>query len=272
MANKWKTSVEKTLILGVIFTGFIFGPLIIILAISVIMSAAPISGSNSERILFLVMYGYLWTPIVAVGFLLVYVLRMKNNQPSDFNSQSRNGPPPPPKFAWKTDLSPKERIEILRRREWAFLLDVVPGLALNIIAISIIAKFSYGFSFSAEAKMLYLIMWIVSISLCIYIVCKDRFEGASWGKRMTGCRVVNLSDGVPIGLGKSFLRNILLLIPMMAMVELAVASLRQDRRRIGDLFAETTTVQGEPDFVNGVENTRKKKVEAIPPRPHALDD
>lgn len=62
----------------------------------------------------------------------------------------------------------------------------------------------------------------------------------------------------------------------MALVELAVASLRPDRKRLGDLMAGTTVVTGEPDFLNGVENEHKEQKlnaeKAKVAKPHPLDD
>jgi len=113
-----------------------------------------------------------------------------------------------------------------------------------------------------------------TIGLVIYLPFKDSIQGVSFGKMVSKCRVVRVQDGSAIGVGESVARNFLYLIPLMAFVELAVASLRSDRKRLGDLIAGTTVVIGKPDFVNGIENKHKQpEAEEIPtPVPHPLDD
>jgi hypothetical protein len=61
----------------------------------------------------------------------------------------------------------------------------------------------------------------------------------------------------------------------MALVELAFASTRNDRRRIGDLFAGTIVVTGKPNRIDGVEQISEDLAVNLanqPPVRHALDD
>jgi hypothetical protein len=61
----------------------------------------------------------------------------------------------------------------------------------------------------------------------------------------------------------------------MALVELAFASTRNDRRRIGDLIAGTIVVTGNPNQIDGVEQVPETSAANLanqPPVRHALDD
>ena len=141
---------------------------------------------------------------------------------------------------------------------WAMVVGVQASLGIN----SGLASFLSGLSFLS-------IPFVV-----VYWVVKDCIGGVSVGKWMAGCRVVSRRHGIPIGLGNSFLRNLIFLIPLSPLLELAVASFRPDGRRIGDLLADTTVVMGRPKWVNGQEVVLFPQESEIqsPSVPHPLDD
>ena len=86
--------------------------------------------------------------------------------------------------------------------------------------------------------------YLLSLILGIcYILFKDAFAGKSPGKAITGLRVVEVSTGRPIGAAKSITRNWLFLVPFMPLVELIVANIRTDKRRLGDLIAGTDVIR-----------------------------
>jgi uncharacterized RDD family membrane protein YckC len=182
-----------------------------------------------------------------------------------------------PITVWETHLPAQQLIGVLRRREWAFLIDALPAMLVfvaTLFVMSITSQRSYGYRANDFGLLLNYLMMIFDFFLYIYIIFRDSVGGASLGKRIVGCRVVNAADGEPAGFGACLVRNLVFVFPFMAVVELAAASFRADRRRIGDLIAGTFVVHGLPKSIDGVE----QKILAYPdeaesaPVKHALDD
>ena len=139
-------------------------------------------------------------------------------------------------------LSEKEKRSILQRREWTYLLDnlivnAVTGLFLVGLAVMVegIAT-SYG-QFDG---IIFTLVCLISI---MYFLFKDSFGGRSIAKAITGLRVVDVATGEPIGPSKSITRNWIFLIPIFPIVELIVANIRKDKRRLGDLMANTVVIR-----------------------------
>jgi len=76
-----------------------------------------------------------------------------------------------------------------------------------------------------------------------FVLLKDAAHGRSPAKLLLGLRVVDARTGKGIGPIKSIMRNFLLLLPVLPLVEAVVANLRADHRRLGDLLANTTVVR-----------------------------
>jgi uncharacterized RDD family membrane protein YckC len=148
-------------------------------------------------------------------------------------------------------LSAVAKHSTLRRREWAFLVDILPGLIFLLIYANFVGFFNVIGSRRITTEGTFFISFVALIGL--YIVVKDCFFGISIGKRVSGCRVVDYETGKPIGLFQSLLRNILLLIPFAWILEFVVILLQKDRRRIGDWIANTIVVKGPPSRIDGVE-------------------
>ncbi len=289
--TQWKPSIERILF-AAIAACFVIGSALMFLFSSIILSSPQFFGrqNNPFRMLFYCMYyGQELLPTVAISLVLVLAFRLRNNvaiQPNSFlqhpgplsdNPDSSIPLDNQRAFAesWKTDLTAVSRINILRKREWAFTADVLPAVALNALVFWSVSLTPNGFFTSnLVSQMATSFMLIVTFILGIYILLKDSARGRSWGKRLVDCRVVNHFSGEPIGASESIARNIIFLIPFAIFVELAVASLRMDRRRMGDLIANTTVVHGEPDFIYGADNPakRQEEEEAEPAQPHPLDD
>lgn len=81
------------------------------------------------------------------------------------------------------------------------------------------------------------------LAAIMYILFKDSFGGRSIAKALTGLRVIDAATGKPIGPGKSISRNLLLIVPLFPIVELIVSNVRQDKRRLGDLMANTVVIR-----------------------------
>lgn len=173
--------------------------------------------------------------------------------------------PPPAKFLHK----------ILRKREWAYLIEFMPfgaGVVLPVwLAVMYSQVWAYDQSASGIISILGIIGWLSALTVIPYTLFRDCIGGVSIGKYFTGCRVVDEKSGRPASTGQSIVRNILFLIPFFPLVELAVASVRPDSRRLGDLMAGTTVVTGPPDFIDGVlVATEVAPVQEV--KKHPLDD
>lgn len=187
-------------------------------------------------------------------------------------------------FGWNTNLSSHQRVEVLRRREWAFLIDAAAAV-LSIVGYVMVAAWLsnnqgmnyYTRSWISANETFALLFFLLFFAGMIYLIFKDAWNGVSVGKKYSGCRVVDLKTGLPLGVEQSVVRNLIYLIPFSSIVEIVVASVRDDRRRLGDLWAGTIVVQGEPDrsqdgSVNQQAN-EKMVVEGVSPqKKHPLDD
>lgn len=287
--SQWKPSIERILFAAIAACFVVRSAFMFLFTAIILDSPQFFRRSNSLfSLLFSGMY-YLQPllPTIAISLVLVLALRLRNNVAAHSNSFLEHSDPvndnPDSSIpsnnqgafaeSWKTDLSAVSRINILRKREWAFTADVLPAVAINALVFWSVSLTSSGyFTTSLFSQMATSLIALVTFMLGFYILFKDSVRGRSWGKRLVDCRVVNHFSGEPIGAAESMARNFIFLIPFAIFVELAVASLRMDRRRMGDLIANTTVVHGEPDFIYGADNPAKRREEeAEPAQPHPLD-
>lgn len=102
----------------------------------------------------------------------------------------------------------------------------------------------------------------------LYVLVRDCLGGISPGKLLLGIRVVDFKTGEAIGPAKSFLRNWIYLLPFAGLVELAVASTRPDKRRLGDLVAGTVVVLNQPATMGGNDvEPNKPERDIVAPNP-----
>ncbi|MFB3787832.1 MAG: RDD family protein, partial [bacterium] len=141
-------------------------------------------------------------------------------------------------------LTPQERRSILQIREWTFLIE---AMACNFVAVTAV-WFWYN-TLPPEAYLtqdfnpLVMFCYVQFVVMFLYFPIKDSFQGSSLGKWLTGLRVIDLATGRPAGFGQTFLRNWIFAIPYMALVELLCANIRADKRRLGDLMANTAVIR-----------------------------
>ena len=295
LAVKWQSSSAKALMVVVIVLGFLI-PSILAVVSTLLYAGVSSSGFNVGLQFFQMFIGLITIvarvlPLLTLGVLLFYIVQrkkvdeefswfLKNSVASEGSQQALPVPfaakPAVLPKAWNTEMDSKLRINILRRREWGFLIDVLPVIAFNVFCLWIMgmSQFENSFSRNPLEGLCRVLLGLATVGLIIYLPFKDSINGVSFGKMFSKCRVVKTQGGSPIGVGESFARNVLFLIPLMAIVELAVASLRPDRKRLGDLIAGTTVVTGEPDFVDGLKNENKQpeSEEEKTATPHPLDD
>lgn len=89
------------------------------------------------------------------------------------------------------------------------------------------------------------LMIVAGIWSIFYGVCKDGFAGGqSYGKRLNGLMVVNLTTNKPCTKGKSFLRSLSFAIPYIGgIVELVMVFANDKGRRLGDMFAGSQVIE-----------------------------
>ena len=148
---------------------------------------------------------------------------------------------------WDLQLEYQDLLSLMRRREWSFLIDFFLPLLPLLVTVALV----FGSQEGTRAEFGFSISLVFSIVAGpIYWLCKDAFGGRSIGKRIADLQTVNALDGRPISAGQSFARNWVFLIPLFPLVELAIASLRKDNLRLGDMLANTRVVQGPANYVD----------------------
>lgn len=144
-----------------------------------------------------------------------------------------------------------DRVKLLARRAGAFLIDIVIAL----VVMQLLAWFDPLFvpfqgadtgTVIDPQKGLAIVRgftpigWLVTLPFLLF---RDRFRV---GKRITGVHAIDVKTQQPVGWGKSALRNLPFVFPMcagfLALIELAVARIDSQGRRIMDRLAGTMTV------------------------------
>lgn len=143
----------------------------------------------------------------------------------------------------------------LRRREYGFMLEqaLIGLVACGYLAMAMplpAADASLDAMLDAQSglflQLQQSIQNVLIVTLTIgtaFVLLKDAVSGRSPAKLLLGLRVVDARTGEGIGPIKSIVRNFLLLLPVLPLVEAVVANLRADHRRLGDLLANTTVVR-----------------------------
>jgi hypothetical protein len=132
------------------------------------------------------------------------------------------------KKLYDDDVCKRCHRQYISRRQFAFLLDLIiyRGLATVLLIWAdqltggSMGLFAFGLSFFP-------------------ILLKDGTGGVSIGKLAAGLKTIDYPTKQPCGFGKSVLRNIILYIPFMLLIELVFI---QSGRRLGDRIVETRVV------------------------------
>ncbi len=124
-------------------------------------------------------------------------------------------------------------------RLFAWLIDgVVSGLVFVATMLILTGDIEKEDNFS----------YFVSIGLMyLYFMLKDGANGGSLGKRAMGLSVLHIASNEPIGYGRSFLRNILYLIPLLNFLIFFIDAIMlfadSNSRRLGDAMVGTIVVE-----------------------------
>ena len=265
----WKKQRGKGLLLAFVVTSFIGLPLLSatqFVTLRWMNEYGSFEFYEQFETLSTVFQALFFTLSIASGILLIlYAAACKTNPQTEEPYQAYNGP------QWSLSHDPKIQVQIMRKREWGFLFDFMPFVMIITVSVMASAWHNNLPASRGLATILSVFSTLTTILWVPYILFKDSLKGVSFGKYYSGCRVVD-ELGHPISLSYSVLRNLIFLIPLMPMVELVVANVRKDRRRLGDLMANTYVVTGPPNFYGGkpviAEPVEKPKVQ----KKHALDD
>lgn len=120
----------------------------------------------------------------------------------------------------------------------AFLLD---ALTMSIVLILPASIISYTMAWVGGAVSGIAIVWAVALALLLLgLLLRDGYHGRSIGKQILGLRLITpRNEGC--GYGRSFLRNLPLIVPLWNLIEagLVIAG----RRRTGDRIARTSVTE-----------------------------
>ena len=79
-----------------------------------------------------------------------------------------------------------------------------------------------------------------------YFFLRDGISNGSLGKRALGLAVIRVPNGQPCTYGRSFVRQLWMLVAPMIMIESVIIFVNQDGRRLGDQLAGTQVILRAP--------------------------
>ncbi len=122
----------------------------------------------------------------------------------------------------------------------AFLIDALSASLLLVLPASLA---SYALLwFGGSMRPVSAIWWSALLLLFLFILFRDGFGGRSIGKRLMAV-AIRTNTGAPVGLTRSLVRNLPLVIPLWNLVEVVMIFAAADGRRTGDRMAKTTIVE-----------------------------
>ena len=119
----------------------------------------------------------------------------------------------------------------------AFLVD---ALSIAIILMLPAAAVSYAMTWTGSPKGIQLVWWVALAILVLAMLFRDGFRGRSIGKYLLGLRLIT-PRGERCGWGRSFVRNVPLVIPGWNLIEMTLVLL--GKPRTGDRIARTTVTE-----------------------------
>jgi uncharacterized RDD family membrane protein YckC len=132
------------------------------------------------------------------------------------------------------------------RRQFAYIIDTVLWNLLLVPVFPGIEYLIYGStSFNSPNPFMMVSLkgealeLLLSLAFTFLFFMKDGFSGMSPGKRLMGVQVVDADTHEPIGFGRSFKRNLVLLVPFSVLI---VAVSMMKGTRWGDGWARTKVI------------------------------
>jgi len=130
------------------------------------------------------------------------------------------------------------------KRIWAYLIDwlFMYLLFLPLFLFIFFGSNNFKYLLSAERLVWFLFLLVYLIITLLYFLLKDSlFNGRSLGKCLLKIKVLDLS-GKPCNKGKSIIRNLMRIIPIVNLIDLLFFFFAKDGRRLGDRAASTKVV------------------------------
>ncbi len=137
------------------------------------------------------------------------------------------------KKLYQTIVCKKCSQDLANRRHTAYFLDSILLLGACYLLGALWGSMGVG-DLSAS------VLSAIQLLAVFAFLARDVANGRSPGKRLSDLQTVDASTGEPIGLGKSLLRNLILLVPFMILVDGMVL---KRGSRIGDKLAGTMVVR-----------------------------
>ncbi|HEX7708539.1 MAG TPA: RDD family protein [Thermoanaerobaculia bacterium] len=119
----------------------------------------------------------------------------------------------------------------------AFLVD---ALAVSLTLVLPASVVSYSMTWAGVPRAIQLVWWAALAILLLFMLLRDGYRGRSIGKQLLGLRIMT-RQGDHCGYGRSFVRNVPLVVPLWNLVE--VVLVLAGRRRTGDRIAGTTVAE-----------------------------
>lgn len=119
----------------------------------------------------------------------------------------------------------------------AFLVD---ALSISILLILPASAASYAMTWTTSPRGIQLVWWAALLILVLAILLRDGFRGRSIGKQLLGLRLVS-PKGEGCSYGRSFVRNLPLVIPGWNLIEVLLVVL--GKARTGDRIARTSVTE-----------------------------
>jgi len=137
--------------------------------------------------------------------------------------------------------------ELIGKRVLAYLIDGVVQVIAMVIGGAVGALLGCVFiPFMQSSEQAVPVIILANVGVFIggfgYILLKDSFNGRSVGKRVMKLQVVRVDDLQVVGFFAAIIRNLFL---FLGIIELAVALLQDEGRRVGDLVMGTKVVSTE---------------------------
>ncbi len=119
----------------------------------------------------------------------------------------------------------------------AFLVD---ALSISLILMLPAAAVSYGMTWTGSPRGIQMVWWVALGVLVLALLFRDGFRGRSIGKHVLGLRLVT-PKGDRCGWGRSFVRNVPLIVPGWNLIELLLVL--AGKARTGDRIANTNVTE-----------------------------
>ena len=168
-------------------------------------------------------------------------------------------PPPPvieqrvqaPAVGPSTSLPKEMRTNLINRRSVAWILEfcvwhvIAYPIAISYYLANNESAWGEVLAAASEGEKWYGPMWIYIAVWLPYFLLRDQLGQGSWGKKLVGLKVVS-DDGTSPPPKDRAVRNILLAVPLVPLIEFFVAKDAVKMKRMGDKMASTYVTEIDP--------------------------